>query len=352
METLSAHLDSSDASSAIDWLVAIGFDVVVRIDEPDGRVQHAELRRGDAVVMLSSSGRPLAGRPPVESSTGPGLYLRLDDVDDTFGRAVEAGGRPVIPPEDTDWGGRRARVLDPQGNEWSFGTYEPASRPESPVRLRMVPLVHVEAVAAALPLFERLGGESIARSPDGDYARIRFASGDELQLLGHPPNPEQDAGLVELTAVVDDLGAVQSALTGTDDLPGSVEETGFGRQAIHRVPGGPLLKLNEFPAETDPTEPASYYVVELTIAFPSLEAVRAAEPELLARHLQNAARQHATGHLLMAGLFLDGSGSLESMTIVDGEEAARRFLDTDPFVAAGYVEASRVRPWANMFGSG
>ena len=32
---------------------------------------------------------------------------------------------PVFPPEDTEWGSRRARVLDPGGHEWSSGTYEP-----------------------------------------------------------------------------------------------------------------------------------------------------------------------------------------------------------------------------------
>ena len=26
------------------------------------------------------------------------------------------------------WGSRRARVLDPQGHEWSFGSYEPGRR--------------------------------------------------------------------------------------------------------------------------------------------------------------------------------------------------------------------------------
>ena len=36
-----------------------------------------------------------------------------------------AGCSEVISPEDTEWGTRRARVLDPEGVEWSFGTYDP-----------------------------------------------------------------------------------------------------------------------------------------------------------------------------------------------------------------------------------
>ncbi|MEP6953152.1 MAG: hypothetical protein ABI950_03700 [Solirubrobacteraceae bacterium] len=31
----------------------------------------------------------------------------------------------VFGPEDTEWGTRRARVLDLDGYEWSFGTYQP-----------------------------------------------------------------------------------------------------------------------------------------------------------------------------------------------------------------------------------
>ena len=36
-------------------------------------------------------------------------------------RDAEAGAQEVIPPEDTEWGTRRARVLDPEGHEWSVG---------------------------------------------------------------------------------------------------------------------------------------------------------------------------------------------------------------------------------------
>lgn len=58
-------------------------------------------------------------------STGHGLYVITDDVDDFYERATAAGALSVIPPEDTGWGSRRARVLDPGGYEWSFGSYAP-----------------------------------------------------------------------------------------------------------------------------------------------------------------------------------------------------------------------------------
>lgn len=58
-------------------------------------------------------------------STGQGIYLLVDDVDEHHARAIDAGGTTVFEPEDTEWGTRRARVLDPEGVEWSFGTYPP-----------------------------------------------------------------------------------------------------------------------------------------------------------------------------------------------------------------------------------
>ena len=38
--------------------------------------------------------------------------------------AIEAGATDVFEPEPTEWGTERARVLDPEGYEWSFGNYE------------------------------------------------------------------------------------------------------------------------------------------------------------------------------------------------------------------------------------
>jgi uncharacterized glyoxalase superfamily protein PhnB len=124
---LAPYLSYADAPAAIAWLEAIGFMVVVRQDGPDGRVLHSELRLDEAVVMLGSDDSNYVVAPLVGTSTGAGLYLVSDDVDRLYAAAILAGGAPVFPPEDTEWGARRARVLDPGGREWSFGSYEPGA---------------------------------------------------------------------------------------------------------------------------------------------------------------------------------------------------------------------------------
>ncbi|MGY1740012.1 MULTISPECIES: VOC family protein [unclassified Blastococcus] len=125
---LAAYLSYRDAPAALGWLQALGFDVVRRADGPDGGVAHAELRWDDVVLMVAGYDADYRRPPLVGRSTGGGLYLVLDDaaaVDDGYRRGIEAGGRPVIAPEDTEWGTRRARLLDPEGGEWSLGSYAP-----------------------------------------------------------------------------------------------------------------------------------------------------------------------------------------------------------------------------------
>ncbi|MDR6971763.1 VOC family protein [Leifsonia shinshuensis] len=124
MISSAVYLSYRNAAAAIEWLEAVGFDVLQRQQAPDGTVAHCELRWQDTVVML---GTDTTQPPPplVGVSTGAGVYLVTPDVDAAYARAIAAGATEVFPPGDTEWGGRRARVLDPGGREWSFGSYRP-----------------------------------------------------------------------------------------------------------------------------------------------------------------------------------------------------------------------------------
>jgi uncharacterized glyoxalase superfamily protein PhnB len=124
MTKLFAYLSYKDLEAAIDWLTALGFETTTR-QEDHGVVVHTELRLGEAAVMLAPADQPYETPKLIERSTGAGLYLLVEDVDATHEAAVTAGGSSVFGPERTEWGTERARVLDPEGYEWSFGTYEP-----------------------------------------------------------------------------------------------------------------------------------------------------------------------------------------------------------------------------------
>ena len=127
---LHAYLSYRDASAGLRWLEHVGFAVVARQDSPHGEVVHAEVRLGDVVLMVATADAEYTVPELLERSTGGGLYLWFPEpssVDEWHTRAITAGASDVIPPEDTEWGTRRCRVLDPEGHEWSAGTYRPGS---------------------------------------------------------------------------------------------------------------------------------------------------------------------------------------------------------------------------------
>ena len=118
MADLVPYLTFRDGNESLRFLTeALGFETVsVQRDDRRG-VAHAELRRGEAVVM--------GGEGDAQAVGAPGLYLVSDDVTGVFEAAIGAGATVVYPPEETEWGTRRARFLDLDGHEWSIGSYRP-----------------------------------------------------------------------------------------------------------------------------------------------------------------------------------------------------------------------------------
>jgi len=117
MPTLIPYLTLRHGHESLRFLVeGLGFEPIT-VQADDGAIAHAELRRGDAVVMGGS------GKAPVGAA--PGLYLVEEDVDAAFERATAAGADVVYGPEETEWGTKRARFRDLDGHEWSIGSYQP-----------------------------------------------------------------------------------------------------------------------------------------------------------------------------------------------------------------------------------
>ena len=115
------YLSYVDTPAAIDFLTrAFGLEVVQRQDAEDGSVLHCEMRHGNGVVMIGMEAR---------AKGSPGLYLVVRDVAAHHATAVAEGAEVVYPPEETEWGTKRRRARDPEGHEWSFGSYAPSTEP-------------------------------------------------------------------------------------------------------------------------------------------------------------------------------------------------------------------------------
>ena len=127
MTQLYPQLGYRDPERAIAWLEALGFDVLLTFPYSDGSLRHAEMRLGDAIVMVGGVREEFEHPELRERTVGHGTYVHTEDVPAMYAAAIEAGATSVFEPEPTEWGTERARVLDPEGYEWSFGNYEPGS---------------------------------------------------------------------------------------------------------------------------------------------------------------------------------------------------------------------------------
>jgi len=120
-----------DSKAAIAFLEE-GFGLKSHlVVENEGVVVHAQVALGRGLVMLSdvasSDGADALMTTPADAGkpTG-GVYVVIDeDVDAHAARAKAAGATIVRPPADQEYGGRDYTCLDPEGNIWSFGTYDP-----------------------------------------------------------------------------------------------------------------------------------------------------------------------------------------------------------------------------------
>lgn len=93
-----------------------------RLCEPSGRIGHAELEIGPAVIMLSDE-FPEAGiqGPQSLGGTSFSIHLHVDDVDAAFDQAVSAGAEIIRPLVNQFYGERSAVLRDPFGHEWLLG---------------------------------------------------------------------------------------------------------------------------------------------------------------------------------------------------------------------------------------
>ncbi len=118
-----AYLRVSDTAAAIRFYAeAFGAAERFRLVEPSGRIGHAELQLGPAVLMLSDA-FPEWGltAPPGDTDIGASVHLHVDDCDALVARAVQAGAMLLMPPADQFYGERAARLRCPFGHTWLIG---------------------------------------------------------------------------------------------------------------------------------------------------------------------------------------------------------------------------------------
>ena len=133
-EKLFLFLCYKDPKTMIQWLQdAFGFEKVVEYpDKVRGGVNHAELKLGEAVILIQTDHEGYDVPRVKNKSTGRGAVITLgskEAIRAMHEKAVSAGATSLIAPEETVWGNFRCELLDPEGFQWSFGTYVPGEAP-------------------------------------------------------------------------------------------------------------------------------------------------------------------------------------------------------------------------------
>lgn len=114
--SVAPYLIVKGASRTIEFLQQV-FDAVPlrRVDDPSGKIMHAEVRIDDTVLMLADGAE---GWPPIESH----VHIYVPDVDATYHRALEAGAESVQAPVKKDDPDKRGGFKDASGVTWWIAT--------------------------------------------------------------------------------------------------------------------------------------------------------------------------------------------------------------------------------------
>ena len=130
--SVTPYLIVDGAARAIEFYKqAFGATETFRMERPDGRVGHAEIKIGDSHVMLADEHPEMGARGPQSIGGSPiSLVLYVEDVDATVNRAVEAGAKLTRPVANQFYGDRTGGVEDPFGHAWYVATHVEDVAPE------------------------------------------------------------------------------------------------------------------------------------------------------------------------------------------------------------------------------
>ena len=120
-----------DAPAAIEWLCsAFGFEKHLVVPGENGAIVHAQLRFGNAMIMLGSErdneyGKSTKTPKDLDGINTQTAYIIAEEIDEHYRRAIDTGAEIIVDIKDEDYGGRGYSCQDPEGYIWNFGSYNP-----------------------------------------------------------------------------------------------------------------------------------------------------------------------------------------------------------------------------------
>jgi PhnB protein len=119
------YLCVDGAGDAIEFYSKVfGATERMRMPAPGGKIGHAELQFGDSLIMLADEFPEMDVKgPKAIGGTPVTISVYVEDVDDVFDRAVNAGATAVRAVENQFYGDRSGQFDDPFGHRWSVATH-------------------------------------------------------------------------------------------------------------------------------------------------------------------------------------------------------------------------------------
>lgn len=103
---------------------AFGAKAIICMEQPEGKLVHAELTIGDSKVMLGDRCAEMGALDPEHFGGSPvSIHLYVKDVDAVVKRAVAAGAKLTRPVADMFYGDRSGGLEDPYGHKWYIATH-------------------------------------------------------------------------------------------------------------------------------------------------------------------------------------------------------------------------------------
>ena len=121
-----------DAAAAIDWLCnAFGFEIRLKVEGHNGRIEHCELAYGDGLIMISQEDaastrawkRALRSPRAIDGANTQTVMFYVDNADAHCSHARSHGANIIEEPAlhdygDDYWADRSYGATDPEGHVW------------------------------------------------------------------------------------------------------------------------------------------------------------------------------------------------------------------------------------------
>lgn len=123
--SITPYLIVKDAAAALEFYRnAFGAEEIMRLAAPDGNIMHCEFKIGDSPVMMANEFPDMGCVGPKTLGGSPvNICLYVENVDEMFQQAINAGGEELKPVHDQFYGDRSGTIRDPFGHEWTIATH-------------------------------------------------------------------------------------------------------------------------------------------------------------------------------------------------------------------------------------